>query len=330
MKVYEELWKANPNMANKAMDYVINLEILSENTDGFAKMPTGDYAGLLDERFRGKTVQEVFDTLEKESDDPDNNSGTNGQPTDSSVSGTTGDQNTAVGFDEHDFEGAGELTEAEEKEIELEIDQALRQGQIAAGKLGASGGLDLDKLLEPKIDWRDILREFVQSTCAGKDFSTWSKPNRRYIGSNIYMPSTLSEQVRELVLAVDTSGSVVHCIKYFLSEIVGICKAVRPERIRLIYWDHMVQKEEVYSTLDLDELPKSTSPKGGGGTQIEPVCGYLKNNHIEPQAVIVFTDGYLAGSWGKWNHPVLWCVLDNKDAKPDNGRVLHINSTDVY
>jgi predicted metal-dependent peptidase len=330
MKVYEELWKANPNMANKAMDYVINLEILSENTDGFAKMPTGDYAGLLDERFRGKTVQEVFDTLEKESDDPDNNSGTNGQPTDSSVSGTTGDQNTAVGFDEHDFEGAGELTEAEEKEIELEIDQALRQGQIAAGKLGASGGLDLDKLLEPKIDWRDILREFVQSTCAGKDFSTWSKPNRRYIGSNIYMPSTLSEQVRELVLAVDTSGSVVHCIKYFLSEIVGICKAVRPERIRLIYWDHMVQKEEVYSTLDLEELPKSTSPKGGGGTQIEPVCGYLKNNHIEPQAVIVFTDGYLAGSWGKWNHPVLWCVLDNKDAKPDNGRVLHINSTDVY
>ena len=92
----------------------------------------------------------------------------------------------------------------------------------------------------------------------------------------------------------------------------------------------MVQKEEVYSTLDLEELPKSTSPKGGGGTQIEPVCGYLKNNHIEPQAVIVFTDGYLAGSWGKWNHPVLWCVLDNKDAKPDNGRVLHINSTDVY
>lgn len=330
MKIYEALWKANPHMANKAMDYVINLEILDENKDGFAKMPTGDYAGLVDERFRGKTVQEVFDTLEKEGDDLDNNSGTGEQPDDGSGSGTTGDQNTAVGFDEHDFEGAGELTEAEEKEVELEIDQALRQGQIAAGKLGASGGLNLDKLLEPKIDWRDILREFVQSTCAGKDFSTWSKPNRRYIGSNIYMPSTLSEQVRELVLAVDTSGSVASCVHYFLSEIVGICKAVRPECIRLIYWDHKVQKEEVYSTLDLENLPKSTKPVGGGGTQIEPVCGYLKNNRIEPQAVIVFTDGYLAGSWGKWNHPVLWCVLNNKDAKPDNGKVLHIDSADIY
>lgn len=321
MKVYEELWKANPRLANKAMDYVINLEISDENTDGFAKMPTGDYAGLLDERFRGKTVQEVFDTLEEEGDDRD--------PI-GRGSGTTGDQNTAVGFDDHDFAGAGELTEAEEKEVELEIDQALRQGQIAAGKLGASGGLGVDKLLEPKIDWRDVLREFVQSTCAGKDFSTWSKPNRRYIGSDIYMPSTLSEQVRELVLAVDTSGSVADCVHYFLSEIAGICKAVRPECVRLIYWDHMVQKEEVYSTLDLEDLPKSTSPKGGGGTQIEPVCGYLKNNRIEPQAVIVFTDGYLGGSWGKWDHPVLWCVLNNKDAKPNNGKVLHINPLDIY
>ena len=98
MKVYEELWKQDPRLANKAMDYVINLEILDENQDGFAKMPTGEYAGLLDERFRGKTVQEVFDTLKTErDDDPDNNSGTNGQPTDSSVPGTTGDQNTAIG-----------------------------------------------------------------------------------------------------------------------------------------------------------------------------------------------------------------------------------------
>ena len=331
MKVYEELWKQDPQLANKAMDYVINLEILDENKDGFAKMPTGEYAGLLDERFRGKTVQEVFDTLKTErDDDPDNNSGTNGQPTDGGVPGTTGDQNTAVGFDEHDFAGAGELTEEEEKEVEIEIDQALRQGQIAAGKLGASGGLDVGKILEPKVDWRDVLREFVQSTCAGKDFSTWSKPNRRYIGSDIYMPSTLSEQVRELVLAVDTSGSVMDKVNYFLSEIVGICKSVRPECVRLIYWDSTVEKEEVYSTLDLDNLAKSTHPEGGGGTRIEPVCEYLKKNRIDPQAVIVFTDGDLYGSWGNWNHPLLWCVLDNKRAKPANGKVIHINSRDVY
>ena len=107
MKVYEELWKQDPRLANKAMDYVINLEILDENKDGFAKMPTGDYAGLLDEQFRGKTVQEVFDILTKRDDDPDNNSGTNGQPTDGGVPVTTGDQTTAVGFDEHDFAGSG-------------------------------------------------------------------------------------------------------------------------------------------------------------------------------------------------------------------------------
>ena len=35
------------------------------------------------------------------------------------------------------------------------------------------------------------------------------------------------------------------------------------------------------------------------------------------------------GGWGEWTVPVLWCVLDNKDAQPDVGKVLHIKSGDV-
>jgi len=84
----------------------------------------------------------------------------------------------------------------------------------------------------------------------------------------------------------------------------------------------------MYELDRVGELVHSTSPQGGGGTRIEPVCTYLKENQIQPQAIIVFTDGYLAGSWGEWRHPLLWCVLDNKDAKPDTGKVVHINSKD--
>jgi len=244
-----------------------------------------------------------------------------GEPTNSSVS-------SAGGFDEHDWSGAGDLTEEEKKDLEHQIDQAIREGVMAAGKLGGKSLLSVEELLKPTINWKDVLREFVHTTCAGKDFGTWARPNRRYIGSGVYLPSTLGETVEELVLAVDTSYSVACHLNLFMSEIAGICQTVRPERVRLIYWDYEVQKEEMYELDRVGELVHSTSPQGGGGTRIEPVCTYLKENQIQPQAIIVFTDGYLAGSWGEWRHPLLWCVLDNKDAKPDTGKVVHINSKD--
>jgi len=47
---------------------------------------------------------------------------------------------------------------------------------------------------------------------------------------------------------------------------------------------------------------------------------------INPQAVVVLTDGYLGGDWGQWSCPVLWCVLDNKRAVPDVGQVVHLKA----
>ena len=337
LKIYKTLSEINCRVANMAMDLVINLEITDENKDdNFAVMPTGKYAGLLDERFRGMAVPQVFKILleEEEGNDPEGGEGGEGGdgPTDNTLGEEGEPSNSGVpsggGFDEHDWDGAGDLTEEEKKDLEHELDQAIREGAMAAGKLGGNSLLSVEELLKPTIDWKDVLREFVHTTCAGKDFGTWARPNRRYIGSGVYLPSTLSETVEELVLAIDTSGSVAYYANLFLSEVAGICQTVRPERVRLIYWDHRVQKEEVYEQEQVQELVHSTSPEGGGGTTIEVVCEYLKENRINPQAIIVFTDGYLAGSWGEWKHPLLWCVLDNKDAKPNTGKVVHINSQD--
>ena len=60
---------------------------------------------------------------------------------------------------------------------------------MTAGKLGSNGNRNLDELMQPQVDWREVLREFVQTTCTGSDYSTWKRPNRRYIGADIYMPS---------------------------------------------------------------------------------------------------------------------------------------------
>ena len=211
-----------------------------------------------------------------------------------------------------------------------DIDEAIRQGALIAGKVGSGGDRDLQELLQPQIDWREVLREFIQTTCAGNDYSTWARPNRRYRAAGVYLPSGISEQVGELVVAVDTSGSIGQVeLTAFMSEIKSICDTVHPECIRLLYWDTAVCQDEKYAVHELDDLTKTTKPKGGGGTNVECVPAYLTEHGVKPQAAIVLTDGYLGGSWGQWSCPVLWCILDNRTATPDTGKHVHIKSRDM-
>jgi predicted metal-dependent peptidase len=139
----------------------------------------------------------------------------------------------------------------------------------------------------------------------------------------MYMPSGVSQQVEELVVGVDTSGSIDGAaLREFLSEVAGICEQVKPRTLRLIYWDHAVQREELYSTDTLGTLASSTTPRGGGGTDAACVADYLREKNIKPQAVVMLTDGWVC-SWGRWDVPVLWCVIGSKQVPPV-GRVVYV------
>jgi len=315
LTTWRDLWDQDGKLANMACDFVINLKIQDENSDGFAKLPDG---GCIDERFRGMNAKQVFDILKQDQEE-----GGGGY-------GGGGGGGHSEPLDEHDWEGAGGLSEDEERQLERDIDEAIRQGALSAGKLGHNVDRDFDELLKPQVDWREMLREFINATCAGKDFSTWNRPNRRFIGQGVYMPSGVSEKVEELVLAVDTSGSIgQRQLTLFLTEVKGICTTVKPDKVRLIYWGHKIAGDETYEMDEIDNLTKSTKPVGGGGTDVVCVTEYMKEERITPQAVIVLTDGYLAGSWGDWSCPLLWAILDNKGAKPNVGKVTHIESRNM-
>ena len=130
------------------------------------------------------------------------------------------DKVVAKPFDTHDWEEAGGLSDEEQKELAKDIDDVIRQGALVAGKMGSGGNRTLEEFLEPQVDWREVLRDFITDTCAGGDFSTYNKPNRRYLHLDLIMPSGISEQVEELVLAVDTSGSIGQPeLTTFLSEV---------------------------------------------------------------------------------------------------------------
>jgi len=331
LKTWEHLWRICPPTTNQATDYTINVKIADDNTDGFAVMPGG---GLLDVRFRNMGTPQVFDIIRQEQEDEPEGGDGEGESGEGELGGESGNapggNNSPQGFDDHDWKGAQELTDGEQRELDRDIDEAIRQGALVAGKLGTGGDRDLKDLLKPQIDWREIMRDFITTHCAGSDFSTWRKPNRRFVGAGYYMPSGISERVEELVIAGDMSGSIGDReVSVILTETKSICDTVHPEAVRLLYWDTKVCADEKYEGPEIDNIVTSTRPAGRGGTDVSCVPQHMADNNISPQAVIIITDGDLYGGWGQWNCPVLWVIIDNKNAKPDCGVAIHVTSREL-
>ena len=320
LTTWRHLYEEDPQLANMACDYVINLKITDDNKDGFAVMPK---EGLLDEQFRGMDSAQVFDILKQ--DTPSNN-----HPDNSGAGNGSNGKSLPQGFDEHDWESAKELSEEEKRELGRDIDEAIRQGALIAGKLGTGADRELKDLLKPQVDWREVMREFITMTCSGNDYSTYRRPNRRFLSADIFMPSGISESVEGVVVAGDMSGSIGQREQaVILTEAKQMFDTVHPNWVRMLYWDTVVCSDEKYEQHQLDQFVKSTKPKGGGGTDVECVPKHMTDNNIKAQAAIVITDGYLGGSWGEWDCPVLWVVVDNKGAKPTVGTCIHVSSREL-
>jgi predicted metal-dependent peptidase len=316
LTTWQHLYNENAQLANMACDYVINIKLTDDNADLFATMDGPLEVGCFDDKYRGWDSARVYSDLKKQQQQQQG--------------GVSDDTNTGTGFDVHDWEGAKEMTAEEQRELARDIDEAIRQGALVAGKAGSGGDRDMLELLKPQVDWREVLRDFVQTTCQGNDYSTWRRPNRRYIGAGVYMPSGISESIGEIVVAIDTSGSIgARELSAFLAEIKAVADTVHPEAIRILYWDTAVCGDERYVGSEADNIMQSTKPKGGGGTDVRCVPQYIQDEQIKAQAVIVLTDGYIFGGWGQWQHPVLWTMLDNQNASPDVGKAVHIKSRDL-
>lgn len=320
MTTWQKLWKEDAKLANMACDYVINLMIVDmDKTEQFVAIPRkadGTQMVLLDERFRNMNAKQVFDILKQEQQD-----------------GGGGDGEGGEGIDQHDWEGAAEQSSEERKELEREIDQALRQGQIAHQKaMGqGAGGLprELQDLLQPQIDWREALREFVSAICNAKDNSSWRRVNRRMLSQDIYLPSLVGEKVGHIAIGIDTSGSIGNAeLAVFLSEVKSIVDDVHPDALDLIYWDAEVAGHETYDAVTMSNLVSSTKPKGGGGTNPVAMMRYMKEKSIKPECIIQLTDGYVP-EWGnEWEAPIMWVITEssvssNRIVSPV-GKTVHI------
>jgi predicted metal-dependent peptidase len=313
--VWKTLYKRNRWLANAACDYVINLQLTDYDPIGHdIEFPTdkdGNQIGLVDEKYRGMDAHQVFLKLLEEHGDV--------EPPDG------GD-----GLDDHDWEGAESMDDKEKEEAAKEIEDALRQGQILVGKMKGNLSRDIQDLLTPKVDWKEALRDFIKSTTAGKDQTTWRRLHKRYIGLDIIMPSTFDERVGPITVAIDTSGSIGHEeLAQFLTEVKLICEEVKPEKLDILYWDTEVAGHEVYSDAELSNVVDVTEAKGGGGTEPACVPKYMRKNNMTPECLIMLTDGYIGDQTNKdWsiNSPVMWCIKGNSnfDSSSVVGKIVHV------
>jgi predicted metal-dependent peptidase len=338
--VWRKLYKENATLANLACDYVINLQIQDYDPNGrVTEMPTdeeGNVMGCIDEAYRGMDAHEVYNLLVKKygkdagktkvvvMGEGENGHSSSGEQSDSDV------EKLPDGFDSHDWEKAQEATQEEQEASAKEIESALRQGSILVGKMGGNVQRGISEMLIPKIDWKEALRDFVKSATQGKDKTTWRRLHKRYIASDIILPSSYSENVGSIVIGIDTSGSIgTEQLNQFLSEVKSICEEVSPEAIDLLYWDTHVASRETYANNELTSLESETKPAGGGGTDPTCVPKFMAKHNIKGECLLMLTDGYVGhqdpndyASLGSM--PVLWCVKGNKHFDTPVGKTVHV------
>jgi len=181
--------------------------------------------------------------------------------------------------------------------------------------------------MTPEVDWKEVMSDFVQTHTRGKDEYTWSKFDRKRLADGYYLPSTISESVGEIVVSVDTSGSIgTKELAEFATELSELCNLCTPDRVRVLWWDTQIHGEQIFEG-NYDSIANMLKPEGGGGTRVGCVPEYINKNGINADCMIVFTDGYVESdiNWSI-DIPTLWIVKGNKDFKPPSGQMVLLNN----
>jgi predicted metal-dependent peptidase len=216
------------------------------------------------------------------------------------------------GFDQHMKPGSttGQAPAAaaqgrNEQEWKTAIAGAMAAAK-AQGKLPAALERMLGEELEPKVSWVDKIMAFFARKVGGGSYD-WRKPDRRFIVRNIVAPARSGFGCGDIVVGVDTSGSISQDIlDRFFAEMGGILEDVRPRRLFIIWCDAAVGRvDELNDGSDLYGVKKAGAP-GGGGTDFRPVFDKIKELDIQPDALVYLTDGYGSFPSEAPNYQVLW------------------------
>jgi len=235
-------------------------------------------------------------------------------------------------LDEHIKEGDGQgegqgnrptISKEEAQAIKDEIKQAMIQSAAAAGAGRVPAGIQrmIKDLTEPKMDWRQLVRQEIQSIVRN-DYS-FQKVNRKSMHSGAVLPGMKEATTIDVAIGMDMSGSIGNDdAKVFLSEIKGIMDQYEDFKINIWCFDTEIYNHQEISHDNSEDL-LDYEPQGGGGTDFEANFNWMKDQGIQPKKFIMFTDGYPCGSWGDEDYcDTIFVVKGNEQAQAPFGQTV--------
>ena len=317
----------DPGLFNVACDYVVNADLIDARIgEKITSVPM-----LFDAKYKGMSAEEVYDLLYEQADKIDMNklldqlldehmgddSG-DGEEDDGSDNGPDGDKDGGK-----DGKGKGKrpkLTEEEKKQIKDEIKEAMisAMGAVGAGNTPLGVQRMLKDLLEPKMNWRELLQQQMESTIKS-DF-TWLRPSRRAWHCDAILPGMKPGETIDIAVAIDTSGSISHkMLQEFLSEVKGIMDSYNDFKITLWTFDTEVYNTQVFTQDNSDDV-LAYDIQGGGGTDFMANWAHMREINLEPKKFIMFTDGYPGGKWGEEEYcDTVFIITGSKSIEPPFG-----------
>jgi predicted metal-dependent peptidase len=244
-----------------------------------------------DAKQAGKELQELLDQLDQE-----------GEMLDEHLD--DGNGNGEEGEEEKDANGNNvskkrpKYSKEELKKIRDEIKEGMMTAAQAAGAGNTPGEVSrlIQQLTEPKMNWREILQQQIQSTI--KNDFTFQRPNRKSWSTGAILPGQNFDETIDIAVALDMSGSIGNAqAQDFLGEVKGIMDQYADYNIKVWCFDTKVYNEKDF-TADGGEDLLDYEIMGGGGTDFMANWEYMKETGYVPKKFIMFTDGYAWDSWG--------------------------------
>jgi len=294
--VYDHLSRRdnrNPMLYNIAADYIVNNELV----DGRIGKKPSIVDCFQDFKYRGWTSEEVYDELfEEAKKNGEEYLKQLGEMLDEhlDLEGEDGDE----GENGKDGKGRPKYSKEEIDQIKDEVKEAMINAAQTAGAGNTPAGVQrlIKEMTESKMNWRELLRQQIQSTI--KSDYTFSRPSRKGQMTGAILPGMNYQDTIDICVAIDMSGSIgTQQGADFLGEIKGIMEEYQDYNIKVWCFDTKVYNEQDF-TADSGEDLSEYEIMGGGGTDFDANWKYMKEQDIQPKKFLMFTDGYAWDSWG--------------------------------
>lgn len=293
--------KRDHQLWNIAGDYVINGHLAKAGYE----LPDG---GLLDRKYDGMTTEQVYDLLDKKSE----------QEKQSIITKMGSGIGADIQYPDQAEPGKA-VTKDEVTEIILRAStQAQAMGQDP-GSLPGEIAIQLQRTLNPPLPWYTILQNYL--TEFNKDDYSFRRPNRRFL-PHYYLPTAHSKAICNIAAFVDSSSSVSDSdFDDFITKVAEVQKVLQPKKITVVAFDTRIKS--VQELTENDDPFRKLKFAGRGGTQIAPVHKWIAEH--KPTVTLIFTDGeFQQHAPIDPRCPIVWLIYDDPQWKSRHGgRVIH-------